>query len=148
MKIGTTRRLSTTLDPTFYFFCLDAALDQHTVPLPLFTDEPSGLRFSWKRVFVIDLELRTLPHGLIGVTSLSRSSLSFPQSFSYVHASAPAAPRNTFIQPLKQPEPEPMRSVAAKHSPDMGPISRQRSVTNVTNRRTGNINTVGDMSIN
>lgn len=41
-EIRTTWPLSTTLDRTFNLSCLGPALDRHTVPLPLFTGEPSG----------------------------------------------------------------------------------------------------------
>jgi hypothetical protein len=97
-------------------------------------------------VFAIDLELRTLPHGPVTgssvCTSLSRGALSFSQGLPYVHA---PAPREPFVQPLMQPEST--RGAAAKPSPDVGAIARQRCVTNLTNRRIGSINAVGDMSI-
>ena len=44
-------------------------------------------------------------------------------------------------------QPESTRGAAAKPSPDVGAIARQRCVTNLTNRRIGSINAVGDMSI-
>ena len=105
-----------------------------------------GLRFSWERVFVMDLELRTLPHGLIGVYIPLLWFPRFPPiSCMSTFSRGPRLER--LIQPLMQPEPEPTRSVAAKSLPDMGASARQRSVTNVRNCRTG-INTVGDVSIN
>ena len=131
-----------------------SATEPQSAPLPRFTGEPlgprpgspesEGSRLSWSR-----------ERSRMGPSR--RTSFKFPpvppppanDSRTSVDTSMPlytppSPPREPFIWPVTQPEPEPPTSAAAEIRPDSGVLGRQRSARS---RRGASTSTVGDMSI-
>lgn len=129
--------------------------EPQSAPLPRFTGEPSGppsgspesegsrSRWSQERSGMapsLRNSFKFPPAVPPPPPSVSRTSVHTPRPL----PTPPSPPREPFIWPLTQPEPEPTTSAVAEIRPDSGVLVRQRSGRS---RRAASTSTVGDMSI-